>query len=234
MEDKFLAPICPWSSFKFGKVLSCEERLCSWIRQPLNTASSLPFLLAAAYLLYRYRKERRLSDLVFGLSLIVIGLASILNHASQIKIFVSLDFSAIFVLICALFVLSLRRLGWLESKVLSVVLFVLLLSLTASLQYFYVRYGIPLVGLLVAVVIAMEFFPGEGNRKSKRGYLGTGLLVLGAGSYCFYLDVWSGLCDPTNHYFQFHSLWHLACAIGLLFLAAHHRQFYPARNGTPE
>lgn len=219
----FLDPSCPWAAYKLGKVLTCEARLCSWVRQPLNTYSSVVFFLAAAYLLRLWGRDRRQSDLVFGLSLLLIGFASALNHASQIKVFVSLDFSAIFVLVSALLALGLRERGALRSGAQAWGLFLLLLTGSAWLQYSYVRYGIPLVALQALLVVGMECVERGKLRLPGKNFL-VGLAILAGGALCFYLDASGEICDPANHYFQLHAVWHLACALGLCFLAAHHRR----------
>lgn len=226
MENNFLSPECPWTSFEFGKVISCEERLCGWVRQPMNTYSSIVFFLAAFALLWNYRKERKLSDFVFGLGLIWMGVASTLNHASQIKVLVSLDFLAIYMLAVALLVTSLLQTKKIPSVRWGVVLYVFLVSLAIFAQYFHVRYSIPLTGGVVAAVLAVEALTSRLNRANHFRYLFSGLATLVLGAFCYYLDTSGEHCVPANHWFQWHAVWHVLSVSALCFFALHYRQYY--------
>ncbi len=229
MENDFLRPECPWTSFKYGKVISCEQRYCSWVRQPLNTYTSVVFFLVAAIILRSYRRERRLSDLVFGLSLIWMGVASVLNHASQVKIFVTLDFLSIYMLAAALLILSLRRLGRLRWGPLGVALYLVLVGVTIHTQYFNARYSIPVTVVLLVSVLVTEVIAARASRQVEFRSLWIGMGSLALGAYCYYRDAFGEDCVPTNHFFQWHSVWHFLSVGGLYFFARYYRQFYPKR-----
>jgi hypothetical protein len=236
VNTDFLRPECPWTSWEFGQVVTCEERFCSWIRQPLNTYSSVAYFLAALPLLWRYRREGRLSDLFYGISVSCIGLTSIFNHASQVRFFISLDFSSIFLWIIGLFVLALRRLGWIKSEPVSWGMFVGLVLSMGFIAYAYESVAIPLVALLGACAIAAEFGPHPGEKAASKKLMGLGLLLLALGGYFFYADAYGERgdgffqCNPENHYYQLHTLWHVTTALGFFVLSYYHRQFYPARK----
>ncbi len=41
---------CPYADWAPGSVAFCEERLCAWIVEPSNTASSLAYLIVGAWM----------------------------------------------------------------------------------------------------------------------------------------------------------------------------------------
>lgn len=213
--------VCPWMQYPRGNFPLCEEALCAWIRQPANTYSNIGFFIVAFYLIYLYLKNESKNGLGFGICTILIGLASGLAHSAGTKLFGFFDFAAIFSAFSLYAAKNTVYTNTLKTK--NIFLVTALFFVPAALLLFNftilreVIFGSFVIGLLVweSKILKAQGKPFlvASNKKT------LGVFLIGA--ICLGLDASKVICDPQNHFFQMHSLWHLCCATSIYFLARH-------------
>jgi hypothetical protein len=219
-----IQPGCPYYGWAATIDLTCEEGLCSWLRQPSNTISSFIFFLVAFLILRSGQKSGRTSSIALGTVTALIGLASTMAHATHLKIFGFTDFTFQYLLIFVLMWFNFKRIR-------SEIPFSLYRfsgsawAITAVVQWNYPETSILLYGVLFVILLATEWLAYKTTRKGsyQNYFICAGTLALGA--LAFFLDLTRLVCDPKNHIFQMHAVWHLLAALSLVFLDRHYRQF---------
>lgn len=223
---------CPWDSLEPAFLLSCEEPVCAWIKQPSNTYSNLGFFVVALLLWWRSRgvsRERRPHEIPLAWLSVLVGIASVVAHASLARWFAVLDFTAIFVLFSYIITANWAEIsGWSAGRRHAVAWGLSLLSVAP--QFYGQRTGVLvfmlyLFGCLTSEVLALKRLQ---LRPLRRRYLGLSLALLTIGLVCFFLDERRLVCTPSDHIFQLHSAWHLCAAASLYFLAL----YFEFRSGT--
>lgn len=228
MHPVFDNPICPWHGFALPPIMwTCEAALCAWVRQPANTWSNLGFFLVAVILFFKFLRSGRRVHALFSFIVFSVGVSSTLAHASLINMFGILDFAAQFLLVTACIVLNLRRLESIESisksTILGICLFVAsTLPVVFDLNYSVVTY---IAIMIPAFILELRLFYKDRSFGVRRD------LFLGIGCYslaflCFVLDSSKYVCDPHDHIFQLHALWHLLNALCVYFLSSYFSQFH--------
>lgn len=215
------APLCPWSRFEVAHLITCEERLCSWVMQPMNTYSNIAYF-AVAILLWRQANKGPVLR-VFSVLAMVIGLSSALSHASQIRIFSFFDFNSIFVLFFFILGINSRRLGHGLGSVPKYVPAVLTSFFLAILavQFADKSQGPRLFGLVAIAVVASE--ASCKKLPAPRRYLWLSLWIFALALFCFWIDADRLFCHPQNHWVQAHSWWHILTAISMYFGALYYQ-----------
>ena len=107
---------CPWSGWMLPNLKWCEENLCAWVTAPANTWSNLAYIALG---LLMWREARRMGSAplrIFGPASIVVGVFSLVYHASYTFFFQFFDFIGMFVFCFVLIVLNWRRLGRLRDS----------------------------------------------------------------------------------------------------------------------
>ncbi len=211
---------CPWSGWMLPNLKWCEENLCAWVTAPANTWSNLAYIALGLLMWHEARRMGSAPLRIFGPASIVVGVFSLVYHASYTFFFQFFDFVGMFVFCFVLIVLNWRRLGRLrESQIVPAFLVgVGVCSASVPLLYWL---GIPIqltVAALITLILVDEW------RLSRRGrahgrypvYL-YGLAMLAAGAVCSALDLSRVWCDPSNHWLQGHAAWHVLTA-GSLYL----------------
>ena len=216
--------LCPWQGHESLNPFSCEEQVCDWARQPLNTYSNIGLLLVGLFLFWRGIKAARKSDRDFGLIAILIGVASTLGHASMLRILILFDYASQFILFGYLLSFNLHRYRpfaktWRWALALGFIV-------VGSIPLFFYRH----VGMYIFFVMAMGFLVMEylNYRKSTGAKYKKLMMALGAfgvALVCFVLDRTKIVCEPDNHFFQMHSVWHLFVALSILWLADYYVQY---------
>jgi hypothetical protein len=209
-------------------MISCEERLCAWVRQPMNTYSNLVLFGVAILLLAQATRDKNKTARDFGVLATLIGIASCLSHAAQIRALVFLDFASQFILFAYLISLNLERIlgekrEWISKN---------RLKTTAFLSAIFVvpclidkRAGMPMFAILATLFLWSEY---RGFKlKPAKDYKGlkTSLGLFAAAAICFGLDTSRIICLPTKHLFQLHAVWHVLIAFSLYQLALYFTQF---------
>lgn len=215
-----LDPSCPWEGLVQAyppNVKWCEAPLCSWVREPANTWSNLAYIAVGLWLLWRGRREGRLTTM-FGAASGVLGVCSGIYHASTTFLTQMLDFAAMYTYAGLPLLLNLRRLGLAGgSLVRTCVLGVVSLTAITPLVH---KAGLPIqgiVGLLILGILVSEAVLAR-RGPAPRGWFWASLGLLTLAGLASVLDVTRLACDPHNHWLQGHAVWHLltAGAVGAL------------------
>ncbi|NQZ00999.1 MAG: hypothetical protein HRT45_10085 [Bdellovibrionales bacterium] len=224
-----ILPGCPYHGFSTSLDLTCEEGLCWWVRQPINVISSLAHLIVAfyAYRIGKAIKSQAHKDI--GIIASLIAVASMGAHATHLKFFGTFDFTLQYLLMAHLIWVNASRLGRrppFNHWPFSLFLF-FFLTLVQSLypQISTPLYAIMLIGLLYMEWLCFRRWSTRDNWSYEPLLKCAGLFF--AGLICFFLDSQRIVCDPNNHWFQLHAVWHLLTAWSLLYLA----NFYMQHNG---
>ena len=221
MDLSFTAPGCPWSEYELGNLVSCEARLCSWVRQPMNTVSNVAFLMVATILLLRYRRGRHRSDLHFAILCTIVGAASAIGHAAQTRVLLYPDYLSQFLVFAYLIATGAARLNWIHARFRNA-LALLLVTVAFAPTLLFRPAGAYLVGTFITILFVTEWTQHRRYPAATTHWLKGAVVFLVAALLCYELDTQRIVCDPSNHWFQLHSLWHILSAASLGLVARHH------------
>lgn len=225
---------CPWYPYSelFGapNVKWCEETLCHWVSEPANTWSNIGYLLVAFYILWSASKTKQKELMWLAPAMFLMGLFSLVYHMSNNYLTQVFDFIGMFLFVFWLFILNLRRLDWVKAKN-QVAVFIALSSIsTIAVHLMYLTHiKFQIIVAFAAIAIAgTEFLCYQRRLKpiKYKAFITAIVLLVIAESFSIMdgLRV-SWICDPTNHWFQGHALWHVLSTIGLVFAYKHYEQF---------
>jgi hypothetical protein len=218
---------CPWLQYPRGNFPLCEEALCEWIRQPANTYSNIAFFIFAFYLIYLFTKKQSVNGLGFGICALFTGAASFIAHASGAKIFSFFDFAAIFSIFSLYAAKDMIYTQTVKTKNILAVFALFFIPSTLLLYNFTFLREV----IFGAFVIGLLFWESRILKSQGKPFLvASNKKLLGIffiGGICLGLDASKVICDPQNHFFQMHSLWHICCATSIYFLARHLDQHRP-------
>lgn len=217
---------CPWAKWRPATLRFCEAQRCEWIGTPAEFWSNMPYLWVSVFLLVKGFREGmglRSVPLRFGIYALVVGLSSSLFHASHTYVFETLDLGVMFFLGVELLIQNLARLGWLRSPsplpLAGLIFFgavLLLVGIEGSPRLW-------IFGSMVAVALFFEALIFVRLRRLKQRINYVPLLesvVLFGASFIFWVVDYTGLvCQPDNHIWSGHALWHVANAACFLTLS---------------
>jgi len=222
---------CPWYPYSelFGapNVNWCEETLCHWISEPANTYSNVAYLVVAILLsLFALKKSHKDTDVIIKLTFLL-GIASGFYHMSLNYLGQFLDLGFIFLLTFWMISLNIKKIKvdmtykdqW-KFTLIGSGLFLIIMQV----MYFTNVYFQPLVGVGVLLLLWSEFKTRKLNKtKIKYHFLCASVVTILAGQTFSALDLERVYCDPSNHLFNGHSIWHIlsAISIGLIFFHWH-------------
>jgi hypothetical protein len=235
-----LPPGCPWSGWTPPNVDWCEEELCSLVVNPAGTWSNLAYVVLGVLMILAARripKPQRAPSLdLFGPASILVGLSSLVYHASYTYFFQFFDFVGMFLFCFTVITANALRLGWIgpERRIAfltgSVVGASALVPLVGETSF-------PiqgLVGLLIAAILGQEaLLWRRAPRAAPYALFGLALALLAAAAAASLADVTRAWCDPANHWLQGHALWHGLSAASLLALFAFYRRLGESRDRIP-
>lgn len=236
MSDPF-GPGCPWYGLyeRFGppNLKWCEERVCAWANEPANTWSNLGYLLVAAWIWRRASRDGSPLGRAFGGFVFLMGLFSLIFHATNNYLTQTLDFVGMFLYVFLLVGLNALRLGWVKRE--SVIPLYLALVIGATLAMQACRaLGWPyqgLIALAAAAIVATETLAQSRARAAGSGldtrpfWAAAG--VFAAAAACSAADASRLACDPRSHWLQGHAVWHLLSAAGVALSFAYYRPLLP-------
>lgn len=221
---------CFWHDYaeKWGvpDIKYCEETLCQFISEPANTWSNLSFIFVGLIILFlkdKSKDESRFLEL-YGLNTIFVGATSFLYHLSNNFLTQFIDFLGMYAFFGLLLLGNLELLGKIKKeKLLPIYLFSFL---PYSAIFFAFRFfGIPvqlsmfliILGGLITKGFIFKHFKVSGKK------LAITLFVFVIAFTCQVLDINRVACDPSNHWLQFHGLWHLFNGLGMGLLYWYYR-----------
>lgn len=221
-----LSPGCPWSTWAPPDLQHCEENLCSLVTTPANTWSNLAYIIVGIWL---WREARREGSWLrwIGPVEIVVGVASLLFHASFTFFFQFFDYAGMFIFLWLLLTFSLMRTVKV-SRINQIMFYFggLILSLAAFLAFR--RYHLPVQTLFAAEVAGFLLWEAglwvANSRARYRHLVYTALLMLAA-LVLWILDYTRIFCDPSNHFLQGHALWHVISAFAFVTAYKFYKQF---------
>lgn len=225
---------CPWYPYAelFGapNIKWCEETLCAWVSEPANTWSNGLYIFMAFYIFWSAYKTRQFELMWQGPAMFLMGLFSLIYHMSNNYLTQIFDFIGMFIFVYWFIILNFRRLNWVSRKNQVPVWIAMSAISTIILHIMYLNYlKIQLiVAVAVVAIIVTEFLCYQRKDKPiKYQFFIVGAIFMGLAQTASLLDVnrVSWICDPTNHWFQGHALWHVLGAIGLTLAYKHYEQF---------
>ncbi len=227
---------CPWSELSHAwppNVKWCEAQVCGWIVEPANTWSNLAYILVGIGLLaYAVPRGRRLLTW-FGWAEIIVGATSFIYLLAWNALFQWLDFLGMYVFAGLPLMLNLVRLGHLPRPRLLKVYALAVVGLTA-LTPVLASIGAPIqliVLVLVGGILGSEFALRQQAANRSMFWLSLGFM---AAAFAFSVsDVTRLRCDPEDHLFQGHAIWHVLGALSLRASAGYYRQFEADLVGGP-
>jgi hypothetical protein len=216
---------CPWDQYEPATRHFCEAELCEWITKPAESWSNIGFIIIGIYLLKRANVEEKKNLSLVGLCSIAVGIGSFLFHATATRWGQILDVSAMMWLLSLPLVLNANRLGVLAADKVKLVYGLFSLISTVFIIFF-TKWGILYFGFFVAVGVFSELklYLKEREVTHYKSYfklLGTFLFAFAI----WLTDTFKIICDPDNHIFNGHALWHLLCAWAVYYIYQFYSQF---------
>lgn len=216
-------PGCPWDALAPANLEFCEADVCGWVTQPANTWSNAGFFAAAAWIAWAARRDGRpiaglLAPIAAGT-----GLGSIALHATSSLAGQLVDQSAM-LLESAFFVVATLRVLSPLGRTRALALYAALALGPAAAMVAFPTTGIALFAGEILAFAALELaLLRRAPRISYRPLAAVALLF--AVSYAaWWLDHLRIACDPENHVFGLHALWHLLGAASFPAWYAHFAQ----------
>jgi len=225
---------CPWypAAELFGapNIKWCEETLCHWVSEPANTWSNVLYLLVAFYIFWSANKSKQPELLWLAPAMFLMGLFSLVYHMSNNYLTQIFDFIGMYLFVFWLFILNLRRLKVVTKKTQIPVMIILSVISTILIHIMYIthlKFQIIVAVAVVAILITEYLAYRKREKIIQYKYFSVGLGFVLVAQIFSQLDHarvgW--ICDPQNHWFQGHAMWHVLGAIGLTLAYKHWEQF---------
>ncbi len=225
--------MCPYSSLlaAFGapNIKWCEESLCAYVQEPANTWSNLAFILVG---LWVHRSSGgRPSLRLLGAATIVMGILSLVYHASNTYATQVLDFVGMFLYLSLLWVWNLRRLGLLERAPLATAAYFGIVYVNMAMllvfpwllgQPIQLIIGVLTIALILSEVVLLSRTVRAHGLGPYRDY-GLAMVCLFGAATASYLDLTRRWCEPSNHWLQGHATWHVLAAGSVIFVFRFYR-----------
>ncbi|NRA35102.1 MAG: ceramidase domain-containing protein [Polyangiaceae bacterium] len=210
---------CPWGGLRPPNVDWCEENLCSWIVNPADTWSNLALIALGISIVHHSRSSSAPGPVAFGPATILLGLISFAYHASYNYNLQLVDFFGNFVWCSVVIVAHAVRLGWV-SQANEKRAAVGLITASSLIGGVLIVVNLPiqlLIGMMILTVVLLEPVFRYSKRAGKRStrldnyLISLGFLAVGVAGIA--IDVKRIGCDPSNHWLQGHSVWHISGAL---------------------
>jgi len=225
-------PECVWTPVRewggLPNVKWCEETLCGIIAEPANTWSNLAYLIVAAGLFFYTRKDTDRILRFWAPVAFWVGITSLVYHASVTFIFQVLDFWGMYFFFGLVLLLNLVRMGKVAAATFFRTLYISIFALTAF-TVVVAKLNLPIQGIVGIMIVLTLVTEGLAFRVSKvkidyRFLAGTLVFISAAAAFSG-SDASGARCDPHDHIFQGHAIWHVLGSIAITFAHFHYRQF---------
>jgi hypothetical protein len=215
---------CPWAGFDPATIEFCEQRLCAWVVEPAAAWTSLTKTLVGIAILWSCRKHKD--------ALITIGVAAFLQgffgfalHATGTFWGEALDVSGMFTISGLFLAFAARRLyGWSTRTV--VLFFCGLVALSVGILLAVRPSGIWVFSaqIFLWVLLEIQLYREQGESTDYR-YLKILVITFAVAFGVWILDFTGWVCDPDNHIFNLHSLWHVLTSLAIYWFYLYQAQF---------
>jgi hypothetical protein len=221
-----LPPGCPWSDWTPPNVDWCEAERCALVVNPADTWSNLAYIALGIWMIVAARgSEGRAGSLLslFGPASIVVGVFSLVYHASYTWFFQFFDFVGMFVFCFAVITANALRLGWIRDSS-RWTFYATGVVVTSAAVPAVAETPVPIqamVAVLIGVILGQELAlrmrrdPGQ-PAPPYPAFFGALALIAAAAGFSL-VDVTRTWCDPES-WLQGHALWHVLSAASLLAL----------------
>ena len=225
-------PECVWTPLRewggLPNVKWCEETLCGVIAEPANTWSNLAYLVVAAWLWWFTRKDESRTLRFWAPVAFFVGTTSFAYHATVAFVTQVFDFWGMYFFFGLILLLNVVRMGRLAPEKLFKTLYLSIGALTLF-TVVVAKLHLPVQGIVVVLTVATLITEVLASRASKvpvsHRFLGATLVFITIAMGFSASDA-SGLrCDPKDHVFQGHAIWHVFGSISMAFAHLHYRQF---------
>lgn len=222
---------CPWyeaqQSYGPPNVNWCEETQCTWINEPMNTWSNLGFIIVALALIYRFNKKNSALVSGFAMTVIVMGTLSFTYHATNNYLSQFFDFVGMSLMSSFLISFNIQRTTFQKHwGFWSVYWFFVFINTLLFALFGMMDIPVQVIQLInFAPVFAMEIYLGtKEGRWAKNGYFGLAFVSLVIALSLSIADHKRIYCNPDG-WLHGHVLWHIMCAVAMLFIGLHLRSF---------
>ena len=225
-------PECTWTPLRewggLPNVKWCEETLCGVIAEPANTWSNLAYLVIAAGLFFYTRKDQSRTLRFWAPAAFWVGTTSFAYHATVAFVTQVLDFWGMYFFFGLVLLLNLLRLGVVKADAFFKTLYVTIFSLTA-LTVAVAKVHLPvqgIVGLMIVLTLLTEVLATRASKvKVDHRYLAGSLVFIAVAAAFSASDASGARCDPKDHLFPGHAIWHVLGSVSLGLAHFHYRQF---------
>jgi hypothetical protein len=163
------------------------------------------------------------------------GAMSFVYHLSNNYFTQLLDFVGMYVFLTWLILVNFKRLGWRATmSMMWSKYFTILLTMTALVHVMYTmmmafQFIVAVFGIVLVIQELILYKSKQEVGKSYKFYF-FGAAFLASAQIFSQLDLHRIMCDPTNHWWQGHSNWHILSAIGLFCLMKFYKQEHILRG----
>ncbi|MEI6833543.1 MAG: ceramidase domain-containing protein [bacterium] len=214
---------CPWSNFAPATATFCESNLCSWIAQPSNTWSNLPFIIVGIMIVKASSKHSLMK--VMGHSAWFLGLGSAMFHASATFIFEVWDLLAMYMISGLMLSLNAARYWRFSKSRQTIIPYLAMTTLALALLVSFREIGIVLFALQITAAVTLEVLmhlrDDEVDFTFSKRFVGAFVLAF----VIWNLDIHNIVCDPSNHILSGHAVWHLLNAVAIWYIYRFYDQF---------
>ncbi len=215
---------CPWAD-PVGIPDFCEQiRTCSWVLQPMSTASALTFVPAGAAIVWLAKTHRQPALHLLTFASVAMALGTVAQHATGTWTAMLLDHAGMESANIAMVLVGLRRwfdvrwptllvggaLGWVA-------------SVAATAAFPDIRRALVVGGMVPCALIELRLWFRDGGDTTYRWWA-MGWVVFLTAVLAWELDQRAAGCAPTS-WFQLHAVWHVLSAVGIAIWAAYYLQF---------
>lgn len=223
---------CPWSTWSRPNLKWCENNLCSYITAPANTWSNLAYIFFGLWMMYDSRNKHAVLFWI-GVANIFVGATSFAYHMSYTLEGQIIDFMGMYGFILLPIVFNFRRLRVISKPlqfgvfsfliiILSVITIVIEYEVFFSMHDFRVQ---NIVAILVILMFIQELALIVQQRNVLRSNFWKGIFFILSAFGFSMADAHGIICDPNNHVFQGHAMWHLLSSVALQYTYLFYRQF---------
>jgi Ceramidase len=219
---------CPWhhgqAYYGTPNVDWCEPTVCSWINEPANTWSNLPFLLVGLWMWKRFTNPLVRS---FGVVVFIMGCLSGFYHATNNLLTQYFDFFGMALMTSFMLAFVYRRfLKVAQTAFDKYFWFFMSCNLTILIFLGALKLPVQMMLLLNTIPILFAelylFFVLKRTRKFHWFVLSFSVLVIA--QVFAQIDLKRIYCEPTNIFVHGHVAWHILCAVAMGLAGMHMKE----------